>query len=389
MRKTILFSFFVLFCLCLSCVARAENVCFKCHTKAHFEKKNVHQPLRDGKCGACHNPHVAKYKGLLQQQGAQLCFACHTAAAKDFAKGVVHAPVRKGECLACHDAHSSNSSALMRKDLAATCLECHKALAEKNKYSHAPFAKGQCLACHRPHQAANQLLLTENSDKLCLGCHQEATLAKGHQGFPSTPQKCLSCHNPHGSNRKALVRNILHEPFAKGCDDCHGKGDAIDSVDICLKCHQNIKEKLYTTHNHLTSAGGNGCLSCHSPHAGDRKDLLKAGQQQICRSCHEETYRRKEASSFQHPDSTSCSNCHDVHGSNDLAMVRGNGNSVCAKCHKSQGQFTHPVGEKVLDPRNGQMVTCVSCHYPMGTEFKFQLKQNGSKELCVPCHRTY
>lgn len=379
----------VFFCFCLVGVGRADNVCFKCHDRSLFEKKIVHQPVRNGQCGACHNPHVARYKGLLQQKVADLCFSCHTKAARDLAKGKVHAPIRKGDCLACHDAHASNNHGLLKKSLAASCFACHTGLPKQYKHSHAPYVKGQCMACHRPHQADNQQLLTENSDNLCHSCHQQATLAKGHRNFPAAPGQCLSCHNPHGSSRKALVRDRLHKPFAQGCADCHGKDKQASGVDLCLSCHQEIKEKLYTTHSHLTSPSGNGCLACHSPHAGDKKSLLKGEEKQICRDCHEETYKRKETSLSQHPDAAACSNCHEVHGANDIAMVKGNGNSVCTGCHENQGQFTHPVGEKVLDPRNGQMVTCVSCHYPMGTNFKFQLKLSGKKDLCVLCHRTY
>ncbi|MDH5298137.1 MAG: cytochrome c3 family protein, partial [Desulfobulbaceae bacterium] len=166
--------------------------------------------------------------------------------------------------------------------------------------------------------------------------------------------------------------------------------DKSPSFETCLGCHEKIREQLNKTHSHLTDRGGNGCLNCHSPHAGDNKGLLKGGgEAHVCRRCHEETFRRKGASLHQHPDEATCSNCHEVHGSNNLAMLKGDGNEVCSGCHKEQGQFTHPVGAKIIDPRNGQMVTCVSCHYPMGTNFKAQLKRSGQKDLCILCHRAY
>ncbi|BCO10280.1 hypothetical protein GF1_26560 [Desulfolithobacter dissulfuricans] len=70
-------------------------------------------------------------------------------------------------------------------------------------------------------------------------------------------------------------------------------------------------------------------------------------------------------------------------------MLRGNGNDVCVQCHEDQGKFTHPVGPEVLDSHTGQMVTCVSCHNPMGTEYKYHLIEEGKKALCVLCHKTY
>ncbi len=70
-------------------------------------------------------------------------------------------------------------------------------------------------------------------------------------------------------------------------------------------------------------------------------------------------------------------------------MLKGGSNAVCIQCHESQGNFTHPVGPKVLEIHTGQMVTCVSCHNPMGTNNKFHLIQEGKKALCILCHRTY
>lgn len=345
--------------------------------------------MADNRCGACHNPHVARYKNLLQHNIATLCFSCHEKSAREFSKGIVHAPVRKGNCTTCHDAHASNVSSLLNKRLADSCFSCHKTTPQKFKHPHAPFVKGDCTACHQPHQADNGYLLKEDSDKLCFSCHQKATLRQKHPNFPKQPARCLSCHNPHGSKQKALMRNEMHQPFKQGCKSCHDKKQGTSAAG-CLKCHPTIKQKMYATHSHLTSPGdGNSCLECHSPHAGDKKNLLKSSQQVLCRKCHEETYRRKEASPYPHPNAATCSNCHDVHGSSNAAMLKGDGNNVCEQCHKAQGQFTHPVGAKIRDPRTGLAVTCVSCHYPMGTEYKYQLKRNGQKELCMLCHKAY
>jgi len=44
------------------------------------------------------------------------------------------------------------------------------------------------------------------------------------------------------------------------------------------------------------------------------------------------------------------------------------------------------VGEDRLDPRNGQPITCVTCHDPHGTEFSYTLRGDQSRGLCVECH---
>jgi predicted CXXCH cytochrome family protein len=128
-------------------------------------------------------------------------------------------------------------------------------------------------------------------------------------------------------------------------------------------------------------------MNCHSPHAGDTELLLKGRQIVMCRHCHEDTFRRHENSKYVHTDTVKdCNTCHVVHGTNEMAMLKGDGNEVCLGCHESQGQFSHPVGKGVIDPRNSQLTTCVSCHTPHGSNYKGELKLSGEEALCVQCH---
>jgi predicted CXXCH cytochrome family protein len=68
-------------------------------------------------------------------------------------------------------------------------------------------------------------------------------------------------------------------------------------------------------------------------------------------------------------------------------MLKGDGNTSCTSCHESQGTFTHPVGEGILDHRNRQIITCLTCHDPKGTDYENNLRLDQNKELCVQCHR--
>ena len=365
----------------------AETTCFKCHKRADFRGKVVHQPVAKDQCSACHSPHVAHFKGLLQKSGASFCYGCHKEQAAIFAQGIVHQPVRQGQCLTCHDVHASEAKGLLKGRLAESCFACHKTLPSKFKHTHKPYAKGDCQACHRPHQSGNMQLLKSKPDELCLSCHKSDTLRQVHRNFPREVSDCLSCHNPHGSNRKAIVRDVLHKPYKKGCADCHGQGRM--SAETCLRCHEEIREEVLALHSHLLDQEGCSCTACHSPHAGDTASLLKGSQKQICRSCHKDTFNNYQDKLYIHTEPFDCKECHAVHGSSHLAMLKDGGNKTCSRCHETQGKFTHPIGEKVLDPRSGQIVTCVSCHNPMGTDFRYNLKLSGTKDLCIQCHRTY
>ncbi len=367
--------------------AAAASVCFDCHDRAGFSGSSVHQPVASGDCVACHNPHVAKYEGLFQQEAAELCYGCHSETRERFAKGEVHEPVRQGQCLSCHAAHASDAKGLLRGKLMESCLGCHTNLGKQYKVMHQPYARGQCAACHEPHNAGNiGLLRKESTAALCSSCHSRESITAGHKNFPQEPKNCLSCHNPHGSDRKGLVRNVLHDPYSKGCGSCH-KGGRVSS-DICLGCHQKVEEAARSLHNHMMGSAGNACVACHSPHAGDTKMMLRGSMNVVCRTCHEDTFRRHAPMEFKHRSSAgTCEKCHAVHGSNQVAMMKGDGNAICSQCHESQGEFSHPVGDKVRDPRNGQMMTCSSCHNPHGTEFKGLMRLSGVRDMCVQCHR--
>jgi len=375
----------------LTAAAAADNVCFDCHKKEAFSGKIVHEPLAKGQCSPCHNPHVAHFKGLLEKEGAELCYSCHTKQQESFKQGMVHQPVRSGNCLVCHEAHASDRNGLLKDQLSATCFTCHEKMPQKFKYTHSPFAQGQCYSCHRPHQSVYGQLLKDEPDKVCLSCHKSEDLQKSHLNYPERLRGCLSCHNPHGSERKGMVRNVLHAPFAQGCKECHEQGGKRGSTQSCLRCHEAVAAGMLARHSHLTGKEENKCVACHSPHAGDEKNLLKGSQLHVCRSCHADTIARYEDKLYRHPEVKAgvCTSCHEIHGSNKLAMLRGDGNTICTRCHETQGKFTHPVGEKVMDIRTGQMVTCISCHVAMGSDFKYELIYSGLKDLCIQCHKRY
>jgi predicted CXXCH cytochrome family protein len=325
---------------------------------------------------------------MLQEKVQVLCYSCHDAEAEQIRQGlVVHQPVRQGECLGCHDPHAADQDGLLKNRAVELCFTCHTGLAKSYKYNHAPYAKGQCFSCHKPHQSSQPYLLVKEVEALCLGCHPLASVQARHAGYPAALGKCGSCHSPHGSNRPALIRNILHEPYAGGCKDCHaGKGVPVP-VDTCLECHPGVSEQMASSHNHLVRFGDNGCMACHSPHAGDDKRLLKGKERHVCGTCHEATFRRYESSKFKHKMVGGCNDCHAPHGSNHPVMAKAPINDVCAVCHEQHSKFTHPIGEKVNDPRTGQMMTCASCHASKGTEYPYHTRLSGAKDMCVQCHR--
>ena len=369
--------------------AEAAIDCFSCHERSAFQKRVKHEPSASGDCFSCHNPHVARFSGLLQKQTKDLCISCHEDFAGMLDQGVVHRPVINGECTGCHDPHSSDQAALLIDRPAATCFTCHAEMPRQFKNTHAPYAKGQCSSCHVPHQSRHANLLVKEADTLCFDCHSRGSVQQKHPNFPEEVDNCGSCHNPHGSDRRALVRNVLHAPFADGCADCHaGKGVSV-TIDTCLECHPEVTEQMSSSHNHLVRYGENGCMACHTPHAGDDQRLLKGKERHVCGTCHEATFKRYETAQYSHVMTDACNNCHAPHGSNHPAMTKAPMNEVCSECHAKHTEFTHPIGENVFDPRTGQVMTCASCHASKGTEHDYHTRFDRKKALCIQCHAEY
>ena len=102
----------------------ADTLCFKCHSKKDFTGAVVHEPVSEANCTVCHNPHVARFKGLLQRDVASLCYECHDSVVDPNNKLFQHKPVRLGECLACHDPHTSDGKGLLKEKESGRWLLC-------------------------------------------------------------------------------------------------------------------------------------------------------------------------------------------------------------------------------------------------------------------------
>ncbi len=388
-RVSLLISLWALL-LTSPCWSASGRMCFQCHPRAKLLQGRIHEPVAKGECVRCHRPHVARHKGLLTEAPPELCFACHKRVKRELTSAVlVHPPFREGACLRCHKPHSAAGKGLLKDSLRTVCFSCHKDLKQSFPHVHAPFGKGRCLVCHEPHASGDRRLLKRKGSNLCVSCHAPTSRWKRIHRGDGTSMDCLSCHHPHGSKRKGILRNVSHAPYAqKKCSVCHEKRNR--GAALCFSCHKDVQKSFDHFHNHLLGGySPNPCLLCHSPHLADTKAMLRDTPRRLCQQCHPETYRQREETLYSHPKWKMCNECHAPHGSDHPAMLKGNGNRVCVRCHETQGKFTHPVGEKVRDPRNDQPITCVTCHNTMGTNFKYNLRLSGEAALCIECHKNY
>ncbi|MBI5075458.1 MAG: hypothetical protein HZB62_09895 [Nitrospirae bacterium] len=226
--------------------ASQPDICYGCHDKGIFSKKNVHAALMMG-CTTCHNPHSADAQKLLIAEMPGLCFNCHDKT--KFENKTIHAPVMGGMCTSCHNPHSADNAKLLLSEAPDLCFNCHDKAIFSKKNVHAPVAGGMCLSCHSPHATAEMALLNDRPAAVCVTCHPDVlkkrhvvaefrhpvgsiekrdskkTTKKTEIKDPARPEKefyCGSCHNPHSSEYRRLIVFKANSSFEL-CINCHKK----------------------------------------------------------------------------------------------------------------------------------------------------------------------
>jgi len=413
-------------------IARADScVSTACHPDiAAF--KQLHAPVRGGDCLSCHiqriKEHPAKKKGNgfeLAAKGGALCKTCHADLAD---KRFVHAPVKDGDCFACHKPHGADGRFLLEsdEDLSPLCLGCHDSPSLKGKFMHGPAAVGSCTECHDPHQSDQKGLLKGAVRDLCLKCHADFASAMHGAALTHAPVKagpCTACHNPHGS----AVVMFLEKKVP----------------DLCVGCHKNIGNKLADAKvPHKPVKQEAGCSNCHASHFAASKGLLPLDEKSTCLSCHgtdtlgepalHNIQKELEGKKFLHGPikKGQCKACHDPHGSDHFRMLKGaypktiynayNASTgdyeLCLKCHQRkmlQDDTTYTGfrnGTKnlhtlhVANNRKGR--TCRVCHEPHASngekllyvegasfgdwKIPINFKSTSTGGSCAPgCHRAF
>ena len=203
--------------------------CSDCHQKEMLKYKegNLHKPLVDNNCEACHIPHGLIGALKLKEKDAKLCYQCHEKDRPRLEKAPLHTPLTQGICLKCHNPHSSKLKGLTRVSGNDLCYLCHAKGPFAKKTIHKAVADG-CDNCHNPHSSEHGYNLLEKGNKLCEKCHDvnAVKFTDGHFNYKVAGTNCLSCHTPHSSSSDKLVREYNHGPFGqRKCSDCHNSPD--------------------------------------------------------------------------------------------------------------------------------------------------------------------
>jgi predicted CXXCH cytochrome family protein len=380
------------------------KVCFECHAdfQQKLKKSFVHTPVKGGDCTSCHNPHASEHGKLLATDEKQICRTCHDDLVPKQAKSV-HPPVAAGNCVGCHDPHASDNKFELSRAGVETCGSCHTGISDRwrqVRVKHAGAA-GSCGACHEVHASAEaEHLLKGEEPALCLRCHKpDKSFAARHMGYPVQKAACTSCHDPHGSDKPGMLYNTVHKPLAnRQCRECHAPPGSpasfatkVAGPALCKTCHaQQMAQMLDKPQVHWAVVDEKACLNCHNPHASRLRGLVRGNMRQTCGACHADTVARQDRSPTKHKpvQDGECTACHSPHSSEvALLMKRPDTVQICGTCHDWQKHSTHPIGDKLKDPRNRNLtMNCLSCHRAHGTEYQHMTPYPTTTELCTKCH---
>ncbi len=126
-----------------------SSECFSCHEKFEnifYNEKYRHEPVDNGRCNRCHNPHGSETSStFLRKRVWYLCTSCHTDKKKKGhvvrtftgkahpTKGVKDPTSKEGKeltCISCHNPHASNNGFMLKGYLGSGrmlwCKRCHK-----------------------------------------------------------------------------------------------------------------------------------------------------------------------------------------------------------------------------------------------------------------------
>lgn len=162
-------------------------LCQGCHyemVNETFNKDRIHWPLADKKgCLNCHSPHASAEAKLMKAPMKEVCSSCHSdTTARQDRSLTKHQPIADGECSTCHDPHSSNNPFIMTKTSSIKlCGQCH----DWQTHSTHPIGGEiidprnpnltlDCLSCHRTHGTEfPHFIYNETINDLCVQCHTQ------------------------------------------------------------------------------------------------------------------------------------------------------------------------------------------------------------------------
>ena len=212
-----------------------------------------------------------------------------------------------------------------------------------------------------------------------------------------TTVRRTSARSKHGQ-----IHNLRTPAAARGCESCHGPGQAHVDDDAkgnirrfgslkpaevnatCLSCHNRGVHAGWEGSTH--EARNLSCTTCHSVHkpASPQHQLAKATETATCATCHRLQVTKTERAVAHMPvreGKMSCSSCHNPHGSIANVKALKTGNSIVESCTSCHAEMRGPTLWEHAPVRE----SCTTCHDPHGSSNDRMLNVR-MPMLCQRCH---
>lgn len=427
------------------------DLCGACHEDKLGVQNSVHdlnsaqwaQKLgftSKGSCIDCHPIHDPNEEGdiwaFIKNEGntSHSCETCHQAGAPGESIETAHmgkiiksdikllpeemevGPDGRILCTTCHNIHQKEQNLkLLIEPVSDLCDTCHEDMLGIQNSIHDPSSakwaqdldftsKGSCIDCHPIHgrSSRDSIWATIGSENVqqqtCENCHRDGApgsavetphmgeILGGQENLPDkmkiSQEKqilCTTCHNIHKNEQEAKLLVLPRQDSG-----------------ICLACHRETKNLVYTLHDMRTSAPdarnmhgetaseSGPCGSCHLVHREPETGGVWAQNpvfrdkygSELCTCCHSQD---QQAPAYipeytDHPD---------------VIMVNrtGPGQSGYMPTFDSQGK-----------PSKTGAISCLTCHEPHTATFgadageglslhnRMFLRPAASNGICVDCH---
>lgn len=262
--------------------------------------------------------------------------------------------VGTARCLsACH------SHDKIKQDINASTMG-----AQLSKKSGMPIV--DCESCHGPGSLAIEDITPEKVEQdrkegKETKCKYETLIDYKNLPAQALSLICLKCHTANATFNLHNWNAGVHAMNDISCSDCHKVHAGVDlkvkpreTVEMCTKCHEEIKAEFLLPSHHPLSERKVFCTDCHDSHGTpNEKSLRKNTIKETCTQCHAE---KEGPFVFEHADnSEDCSRCHSPHGSinNNLLVTRVP--FLCLQCHEGHGRYS--------DTRKDvYYMNCNTCH---------------------------
>jgi predicted CXXCH cytochrome family protein len=183
--------------------------CNECHSKivelAETSKVRHSPALTGEECLGCHSPHAAATAANLKKPQLELCLDCHDKPIRAGNSVLVdmkswlaekpswHEPVREGDCTGCHDPHGSQHFRLLQKPFPERFYTPFKV----RKY-------GLCFSCHEVAMVTARQTRSETGFR-----NGSTNLHFLHVNRARRGRSCRACHEIHANENPLQVRDSV------------------------------------------------------------------------------------------------------------------------------------------------------------------------------------